>query len=226
VVALRFIGDVHGAYGKYIQLANEAENSIQLGDLGLDYGFVREELDSVHHRILGGNHDNYEDDQTGRFVFQPSNFLGDFGIHSVAGYDFFFIRGGYSIDKDDREIGLDWWPREELSWAECRNALKSYEEIKPDFVISHECPASIIQNIADYKALRRGQKPGGRQYFNGKELRPSRTANLLDSMWGLHQPKMWIFGHHHVDWKETLKGTNFQCLDIMSYLDLSPKEDK
>lgn len=205
---LRIIGDVHGKYSKYIYLALEAENSIQVGDLGFDYGLVRSELDSEKHRVLGGNHDNYEEDAEGRFVWQPKHFLGDFGTYSVAGYDFFFLRGGNSIDRAYRDEGLDWWPREQISYAEARTALELYESLKPEYVITHECPVGIIDFVSPGKT------------WDGEYIRPSMTAQLLQQMWELHKPKVWYFGHHHIDWKADVLGTTFQCLNELSYVDL------
>lgn len=208
---LRLIGDVHGKYTKYIDLALEAENSIQLGDLGFDYGLVRSELDSKNHRVLGGNHDNYEEDVQGNFIWQPAHFLGDFGVHSVAGYDFFYLRGGNSIDKDYRDEGLDWWPKEEISYSDGLRALVFYEVLKPDYVITHECPISVIDFVS------------GGKLFDGLPIRPSMTANLLEQMWEIHKPKFWYFGHHHKDWQSDLSGTKFQCLNELSYVDLMEK---
>ena len=34
---IRFIGDVHGDIPNYVKIANEAEYSIQVGDLAFDY---------------------------------------------------------------------------------------------------------------------------------------------------------------------------------------------
>lgn len=211
--ALRLIGDVHGKYGGYICLAHEAKCSIQLGDMGFNYRRIADELDPVRHRILGGNHDNYEENAAGKFYFQPDHFLGDFGVHSVAGYDFFYVRGGNSIDKEYRKEGLDWWPREQITYRQATEALALYDSIRPDYVITHECPAGVIDFVS------------GGKTWNGRYIQPSMTANLLQQMFDSHKPKFWYFGHHHKDWEADLLGCKFQCLNELSYVDLPEKEN-
>lgn len=206
---LRLIGDAHGRYSKYIELAKEADYSIQIGDLGFNYSCMTE-LDPNHHFVLGGNHDNYEIVNE-KFILQTPHFLGDFGTHSVLGYDIFFVRGGNSIDKQYRKHGRDWWPDEELSYLKCKQALEEYEKSKPDFVISHECPVSIIKFVS------------GRMLWDGLPIQPSKTANLLQQMLEVHRPKTWIFGHHHVKWTKEIDGTKFSCLPELGYVDLEQK---
>lgn len=206
---LRLIGDVHGRYEEYIRLAQQAEYSIQLGDLGFDYSLVRKELDPARHRVLGGNHDNYEEWE-GRFILQPPHFLGDFGTHTVPDFgDFFFLRGGHSIDKADRQEGLDWFPLEEITYSQGMRALEMYSDLKPTLMLSHEAPTQLIDLVSGLKT------------WDGVPIRPSMTANLLGQMWEIHKPRLWVFGHHHRDWAMALEGTTFRCLNIMSVLDFN-----
>ena len=48
---LRLIGDVHGKYDAYLDLIKEADYSIQLGDLGLDYFFLSQ-VDYKKHKLI------------------------------------------------------------------------------------------------------------------------------------------------------------------------------
>lgn len=206
-IYLRIIGDVHGKLESYIQLAKGAEYSIQLGDLGFSYNAVVKNLDPVRHRVLGGNHDNYEL-VDGKFVNQPPHFLGDYGTYVVPNFgEFFFVRGGNSIDRDNREEGVDWWAAEQLSYADAFLALSEYKEVKPDLMLSHECPVSIIDMLAGFKT------------WNGQPIRPSMTAQLLEQMFDAHKPKLWIFGHHHKAFDMTIEGTRFVCLPELACLD-------
>lgn len=212
-IKLRIVGDCHGKYQKHLDLIKEAEYSIQLGDYGFNCSYLNS-VCPIHHKILAGNHDNYEE-KDGKFILQTPHFLGDFGVYTVPDYgDFFFIRGGYSIDWKYRKEGRDWWPKEQLSYAQGMEALKLYEAVKPDFVISHECPASMIPNII--AGIGRSQV----RFFNGVELRPSMTANLLDSMWELHKPSYWVHGHHHFDYEKTINGTKFIGVGELKIYDL------
>jgi predicted phosphodiesterase len=205
---LRILGDVHGKIDEYISLASQAEYSIQLGDLGFSYEKLKS-LDSTKHRCIGGNHDNYEF-LDGRFFYQTPHFLGDYGTHSVSGItDIFFLRGGYSIDRNQRTEGVDWWPKEQISYADGTKALEEYIKAKPKIMLSHECPAFIVDMIAGFKT------------WDGKPIRPSMTAYLLEQMFEEHKPAIHIFGHHHKFFNMIIEGTQFICLPELDYLDIS-----
>lgn len=204
---LRLIGDVHGSMLLYKKLASQAQYSIQLGDLNFFYDHLTG-LDPSHHRVLGGNHDNYHKEE-GKFVFQTEHFLGDFGLCEIPTVPkIFFVRGGNSIDKKYRTPKFDWWPEEELSFAEGTKALELYESLKPEIVISHECPESVIHEVSTLAI------------WDGEPIRPSSTAKMLQYMLVSHRPKLWIFGHHHKNFCKTIDGTKFMCLNILSYLDI------
>jgi DNA repair exonuclease SbcCD nuclease subunit len=197
---LRIIGDIHGRDKKHIRFASPATYSIQVGDLNFRYDSLAR-LDPAFHKVIAGNHDNYTV-QDGKFVKQTPHFLGDYGIHKIDGItDIFFVRGGRSIDKEDRTEGRDWWPDEQLNYHTACAALDLYKELKPDVVISHECPEQIIDSVVSFNTYR------------GEILRPSMTAVLLGMMFEYHQPKHWFFGHFHVSWNGNVNGTNFRCLN-------------
>lgn len=207
MINFRVIGDVHGEYSRYLPLAKEAEYSLQVGDLGFDYSPIKE-LDPVKHRVIAGNHDNYSKYDTSKFLAQTEHFLGDYGVHTIPGFgEFFFVRGGRSIDWEYRIKGRSWWEEEELTYAEGLKALELYKKTKPQIVFSHECPTDVIEFVSGFKT------------WDGEPIMPSRTAHLLNSMLSEHQPKTWIFGHHHKDWQGVVKGTEFRCLGILSFVD-------
>lgn len=209
MVHLRIISDVHGKFDKYIKLAKEAAYSIQIGDMGFSYDALNV-LDPRNHKVIAGNHDNYSC-VDGKFVFQTPHFLGDFGIHNVPNIgDFFFVRGGYSIDKNFRRMGINWFEKEELNYQQCNAALELYKTIKPDIVLSHECPTSIIDFV-------------GLKYWNRQPIKPSSTANLLQAMLDFHRPKRWIYGHHHKNFTKLIDGTTFDCRDELGYIDFEEK---
>ena len=209
---LRFIGDVHGKQSQYTGIATKAVHSIQLGDVGFDYKWIRNNLESETHKILGGNHDNY-DFVDGVFTAQTPHFLGDFGIYTVPEFgDIFFLRGGHSIDRAYRKENRDWWPLEQITYSQGVQALELYVQTKPNFVISHECPTSML----DYFGM-----PAAQAESWG--IKPSMTANLLQQMLDAHQPVWWLFGHHHKDHEITWNGTTFRCLNELSYLDFEKR---
>lgn len=208
---LRIIGDVHGKIKHYVNRAMESEYSIQIGDLGFNYEGLSI-LDPSKHRVLAGNHDNYES-RDGVFINQTSHFLGDFGELEIPNLpSIFFVRGGRSIDwlerlNNEAVWGKTFWKEEELSYAKGMEALSSYEKVKPSIMLSHECPESLIDEISCMKT------------WNGEEIRPSSTSNLLQSMFEAHKPTIWLFGHHHRHFKATFNTTTFICLPELDYFD-------
>ena len=203
---MRIIGDVHGRYAEYNKLASEAERSVCVGDVGFEYDGVT--LDPLAHKIIGGNHDCYElvDDK----FKQSPHFLGDFGMH-YSDIDFFWARGGCSIDRKWRSQGIDFWPDEELSMASMHQCIDLYLAEKPSMVISHECPSEICSFISNADILRDyGFKPDW----------TSKTAQMLQAMFESHRPNLWIFGHHHRSWLKQLGGCTFLCLPILGHVDI------
>jgi predicted phosphodiesterase len=207
---LRIIGDVHGFYDAYIPIAQEADYSIQVGDMGFNYKLI-EELDPHKHVFIMGNHDDYDN-------VPPLRALDSFGLSSIGNFNFFYVSGGFSIDWKMRQAHFfrtgvrTYWDNEELSLDEMYECLRSYKEIKPDFVISHECPRSISKRVGDNKILK--------MFGYNPETFSTRTSELLEAMFQAHQPKRWIFGHYHKDWSEVINGTHFTCLNELSYMDL------
>ncbi len=220
---LRIIGDVHGLVslkrkdgrnkGKnYMNVAQAAEYSIQLGDMAFDYSDLNK-LDPLKHTFFGGNHDNYD-----VIASSPHN-LGDYGETSVGGVDFFFCRGGFSIDKKYRVTNEQmsghktWWQEEQLSYADGMMALKLYEKTKPSLMITHTCPTVIAGLIGNPQVLANfGYDPAT---FN------TMTQRLLQAMFEAHQPKVWVFGHFHRNWEQTVNGTKFICIDELAHLTLN-----
>ena len=158
---LRIIGDVHGKFQDYIALTKECDYSIQVGDMGFDYSELRV-LSKDDHKFIGGNHDNYDKYYGSPHALGSTITIGmgkDFGIATHGGLDFFFLRGGFSIDWKQRQKSFlmggakSYWDNEELSMEEMEMALWQYQKMKPDVVITHECPRSISQYVGDNKLV-------------------------------------------------------------------------
>lgn len=191
---MRILGDSHGEMDQYLDYIKNVEYSVHLGDISFDYAKLKY-VDPVRHRLILGNHENYEN--------IPPHSLGDFGTHTFPnGKSFFFVRGGRSIDRAFRTQGIDWFPQEELTTAQGNACIDAYEQAKPDIVLSHECPSSIIPFVSNFKGIQ-----------------PSYTAQLLQFMLGLHKPKFYFFAHHHVNWWDNIEGTQFRCVGEGKYYD-------
>jgi len=201
----KLLSDIHGDFQFYFQWLHQKEPidtwTIQLGDFGL--GFEKP-LDQMYERgiygwdernlFIRGNHDSPD------ICRKQKAYMGDFGYFKDR---LFFVSGGWSIDRMHRQAGRDWWPDEELSIPQCEECLKLWEETKPEYVISHDCPDSIKDLIV---------KP--------ISVKPCRTGLLFDEMLRIHQPKKWIFGHYHVSKKVNVGITDFVALNIKESLKL------
>lgn len=219
-VHIRVIGDVHGMidreaerFGRtrnYLNLIAAARFSVQLGDFALipfitedgrvTLDKIQERVDPERHKIVLGNHDQYD--------LHLPHYLGDFGMHSFplmeGSFDFFYVRGAWSIDQQRRIVGVSWWPEEELNWEQANAAVMAYQAAKPRTVFTHDCPTEIIYAM--------GKVP----LYN---FHPSKTHQYLQDMFERHKPEMWVFAHHHQNWAKYYKGTLFMCLSELAYLD-------
>jgi predicted phosphodiesterase len=195
---LTIIGDVHGKYAAYDKLVNQFENTVQLGDLGFNYDFIRNHMDPSKHKVFSGNHDHIDE------MAKLPHCLGNYGLRNHGGLDFYFVRGGYSIDFRYRTNGVSWWPNEELSKVEMDAAIEDYAKAKPDVVITHEPPRFAIPYVSQY--------PDEVIEYEFKCKLPSRTSLMLEEMFLRHKPKVWIHGHFHVSKRYNVDGTDFISL--------------
>lgn len=188
------IGDVHGKYKRYHEIIREKDRhpyTIQLGDFGFKYDTLNN-VDHTKHIILGGNHDNYD------ICHKYPHFLSDYGyMVDFNGIDFFYYRGAYSIDRDSRTIGIDWWKQEQIDIEGFMKARELYRLKKPDIVLTHDCPEFLVR---DYIG------PEGIIYQNI-------TNWALGELYNIHQPRLWIHGHYHTSKTTTYGNTKFVCLD-------------
>jgi predicted phosphodiesterase len=209
MINLRVIGDVHGQHEIYYNFTKDVPYTIQVGDMGYSYNFISKYVAPETNKIVLGNHENYEN--------LPPHSLGDFGLIEVPNFgSIFFVRGAFSLDYKERDIGMDWFPEEELSIAELGKAIDLYKEIKPDFVISHECPQGVLSHFA---------MPGAAARFGyDTPYIKTKTSQALEAMRVFHKPKMHIFGHYHRTHQMKHEGTEYLCLGELSYVDFESKD--
>ncbi len=258
---IKVIGDVHNFINEpgpkgwsYMDLVKSCNYSVQLGDMGgaNKLGFsvgvnaggynynALDKIDPKKHVFFGGNHDNYD--------ALPAHHLGDYGTHSFPGFKFFYIRGAWSVNwrsaKIMNKIDKRWWPEEEIDESQIEPALKAYVQSKPEIVLSHDVPQSVLSIMKDNSKVKSyasnaGQMMAQRATSNikNKGITPpsdeeiatpylksleqggeSRTSSLLRRALDAWRPKIWIFGHHHTDWGQTINGTQFIGLGILSYM--------
>lgn len=203
----RIIGDVHGKINSYSNLLIGVDNSIQVGDFGVGFfGEYREQklLDfqntNPNHMFIRGNHDDPQ-----RCKHYP-NYIPDGFVKD----DIMFVGGAWSIDHAYRIEGLDWWPDEECSIEELNRIIDVYEATKPRIMITHDCPESVAYQLF----IATGNSIAGKVHHK------TRTGQALQTMFDIHKPDIWIFGHWHMDVDHYVKNTRFMCLNELSYIDL------
>lgn len=190
----RFIGDIHGAYGRYLQMIQGCDKSVQVGDFGI--GFNENPLDWIdpdYHKFIRGNHDNPA------LCYEQPNFIPDGKFEDGV----FYMGGANSIDREWRTEGIDWWADEELSYAQLSYMIEKYAEDKPEVVVAHEVPSFLTAYF-------------NRPIFNIE----SRTRDAFDQMYKIHQPKLWIAGHWHFPFDKIVDSTRFVILDCDSWIDI------
>ncbi|MDD5151924.1 MAG: metallophosphoesterase [Flavobacterium sp.] len=194
-----FIGDVHGKTITYESLINNAKGcSIQVGDFGFkgEHKWHLNNVNHKYHQILFGNHDHHP------FINEEHS-LGKFGYIEDKGI--FFVSGAFSIDQKYRIEDLDWFRNEELNYQESISCIELYEKVKPNIIVSHDCPYDI------------------RKYFFGYDDR-NPTCSLLQLLLNYHKPKFWVFGHHHKSKDEIIDGTRFVCLKELGTIEINLNE--
>lgn len=206
MTTLRIIGDVHGKFRRYREIIRDVPFSIQVGDMGV--GFRNrfgepsanppfDAMSEGRHLFIRGNHDNPEVCRQQRYWIPDGSTVE--GIYCLG--------GAVSIDKAWRTEGLDWWPDEECSYAELERVVDDYAAIKPEIVVTHECPESVANEIL--------------AAFNKIKIEDgSRTRQALEMMLHKHQPRHWFFGHWHVSLSFVRGRTQFRCLDELEFTDI------
>ncbi len=223
MATLRVIGDVHGQIDlenlctrrgqPYLDIIAGVPFSVQIGDMGdgETYDQLIQSTDPSCHRFFPGNHDHYDQ--------LPPHSLGDFGAASLGGVEFFFVRGAASKDRDKlirlgQQLGKTlWFEQEELSEDQMRAVEQEYRKCRPQIMLSHDAPTPIAQLAWNH--ARRVSWPDPEAVF-----RPSRTNDLLSRLLDHHQPRLWVFGHHHHAWQCREGITRFVCVGELSKIDI------
>ena len=216
---VRLVGDIHGEFNEYSfytlgvgrtrHMGDPVppEHSIQVGDFGIGFyspywhESVRDWM-NVHtgHRFIRGNHDDPAMCKT------MPGYIAD---GTVEG-DVMFIGGAWSIDQSLRTEGKDWWRDEELSYEELDKLVTKFGQVKPRVMITHDCPTEVAWEMFLSKGLGLGEN---------KQIK-TRTGEALQAMFDMHKPESWYFGHWHNTRKTNIKGTEFQCLGELDFIDV------
>lgn len=206
MTTLTVYGDLHGHF-KHLDLVQSGDYSLCVGDVGFHYkelkrSYKKRGVNTDRHKMLAGNHENYQ------VLLNPSTrppfFLDDFGVWEIEGVKLFYVRGAHSIDKIIRQEkdknffnakdpnpqqGVQyrsWYPEEELNTDQQEKCVQLYREVRPDIVVSHDCPQFFAHKHYETLAT-----------FKEYPFEHSQTRLLLDRLHGIHFPCLWLFGHWH-----------------------------
>jgi hypothetical protein len=211
-------GDLHGNWGAINTLINKKQPKmiLQVGDFGWFPNFEVKKPVIYNHQVpwklkgiktndtkiyfCDGNHENHE------FLIQDGQIyeLYENVYHcsrgSILGLPdgrkVLFIGGAESIDKDQRLIGHDWFPGENIQYGQLANLLYNEANIKKiDIIISHTCPFKFDILTENEFKLNDGNR------------------KILDEILDMFSPDYWYFGHWHRYIKGQYKNTKYFGLD-------------
>lgn len=210
MTSTRIIGDIHGDFFSYQMALSGIDQSIQLGDFFIGLGgndYWHERINDFHsqnpgHRFIRGNHDD-----PARCKNEMVGWIPDGTIEG----DTMLVGGAFSIDHFRRQAGVNWWEDEELSIEELYRLINLYAQAKPRIMITHDAPISVSEAMFVKTGLAIGKR-------NAKAL-PTYTGYALETMWSIHKPEIWMFGHWHHTTEFDAFGTHFHCLGLNDYVD-------
>jgi len=213
MTTIRFIGDTHGKWERLKPIIKGAKQSIICGDVGIgfykSFGGERvacsnpsyDDFMKYNVRVIRGNHDNPN------VCARQKYYIPDGTIEVIDGVKIMYIGGAKSVDRHWRTEGFDWWADEELSHSKLQEFTDLYEAEKPDVMVTHDVPEEVAKLIETLSGRR-------------KLDIPSITRQALDSMFWMHQPKLWVHGHWHFSYDYEYKGTMFHGLAELGVYDL------
>lgn len=210
-------GDLHGDWASLNQLMTKKRPDMiwQVGDFGcwprmeiqkpVLYGQQRPWILKGLKVPVGttvfwcdGNHEDHEFLQLWQTAGQPTLFYDRVYymprgtmLKLEDGTSVLFMGGAHSVDQGERTIGFDWFPQENINYAQIDRAL---EHERVDIVVSHTCPEEFAPNNHAIKSDD-----------------PNRKA--LSAILHHFKPELWYFGHWHTFKQGTYEGTRWTCLD-------------
>ncbi len=221
------LGDLHGTWQKPNHIIAKYKPSIilQCGDFGwwpkfhktthISHGTYRKDpmtgirmpapfnqyglrLGDAKCYFCPGNHEEWEDlnkradssnphpvELTKNLFFMPRCSILDL----PDGRRVLFMGGALSTDKEYRKYRYDWYPEETITQADIYNL----PDTNIDIVVSHTSPGYFKPDLNEGVDDWRLNDP----FWIEKFRDPSCIA--LDTVWEQYRPKLWFFGHYHLN---------------------------
>lgn len=112
-------------------------------------------------------------------------------IYTINDKRIFTFGGGYSIDREIRTAGVDWWPEENISEADRQNADQNLDgnNHEVDYIISHTAPIKTVERLAY-------NHPG---VIKKRVMEEFEITNYLQHVSDTTKHSKWYFGHFHID---------------------------
>lgn len=206
-------GDTHGARDFYkllspeLSILSKNDYVVICGDAGVLFN-----PEEVGHFIniysylpftvlfIDGNHENFEllnsypvEIWNGGRIHRISDSI----IHLMCGQiftieskSFFTFGGALSFDKARRIEGKSWWKEEMRTSEDYKEALANLAAVNynVDYVVSHDCPKSLMNDIAKYSAK-----------LKHEGIIISKSNDYLEEFYKVVEFKHWFFAHYHID---------------------------
>lgn len=106
-------------------------------------------------------------------------------VFEIEGLKIFTMGGAYSVDKELRKPGINWWPQELPNKAEIEEGLINLKKNnnKVDYILTHDAPNKYLD--FDYK--------------HDIHIYDAEFKHYLGHLDKMVQFRHWYFGHHHTD---------------------------
>jgi len=209
---IAFVGDVHGNVFHIASLkgyleSNDVELVIQVGDMGILWNNddpsecpVTQAVESlgIPWWFIDGNHDNHPNlRKVGPQITDNIRYLPRGTIEEVDGIRMGFLGGAYSIDKDIRTEGVDWWPEEQPTREEAEPLMDQ----GLDVLVTHEIPESFkpTKFMDVGKVHEEASKP---------------TRELIEEVMLSNSPNHMFCGHWHQHNVQMVGTTKVTVLDM------------
>lgn len=151
--------------------------------------------------FIEGNHEDFdwlstlETDSLGLgVVTERIKHIPRLSQYKIGTQTYTFIGGGVSVDQDRRRQGIDWWPAEEISEEQLKQAFT----LEPtDILISHDGPTSAQIYL-----------PHSHYFDPDLIYKSDQHRQRLEEIRHHLQPKYIVFGHYHVGQSRTINIDN------------------
>jgi len=191
------VGDTHG---KVMEARQFCDGAIQVGDFNLTGYDKWKPLEGRRVAFIDGNHDHFPSLKTSADSpqkIQPGLFY--LPRAWVCGKVMFF-GGAESIDAHTRHLAWDFFVEESISQADFHKAHAHNGNI--EVFICHTCPEFVSHHVM--------MGTGRVKYRQSSEI-------ALQALWEHFRPSLWIFGHFHLPFDQTMSDTRFVCLPSMRH---------